>query len=207
MTSNETNGNSGNGSGGSGGGLVDVLKSSPAVSRLGDAAKDYAKARGGDVVRNVAGKLGNVTESMNEKADNGGFKGPAISTALQKVGEGENPVKAAVSGVGTGIKEKVKSAFGRSGRSRIRSRSRPPAGRGKRPPTARNRPRRDRRRRRPPRPAAVSSRASSPARRRSPVHPVVLARKEPRHEREQHAAERWRRDRRPEEQPGGGTSG
>jgi uncharacterized membrane protein len=101
----------------SGGGLVDALKNNPAVSHLGEAAKDYAKARGGDVVRTVAGKLSNVTESMNEKADNGGFKGPAISTALQKVSEGESPVKAAVSGVGTGIKEKVKSAFGRSGRS------------------------------------------------------------------------------------------
>ena len=101
----------------SGGGLAGALRNNPAVSRLGEAAKDYAKARGGEVVRTVAGKLGDVTESMNEKADNGGFKGPAISTALQKVGEGENPVKAAASGVMNGVKEKVKSAFGRSGRS------------------------------------------------------------------------------------------
>ena len=87
------------------------------MSHLGQAAKDYAKARGADAVKKVAGKLGDVTESMNDKADNGGFKGPAISTALKKVGEGQSPVKAAASGVATGIKEKVKSAFGRSGRS------------------------------------------------------------------------------------------
>jgi len=101
----------------SGGGLTGALKNSPAVSRLGDAAQDYAKARGGDVVRNVAGKLGDVTESMNQKADGGGFTGSAVASALQKVREGDNPVKAAVGGVATGVKEKVKSAFGRSGRS------------------------------------------------------------------------------------------
>jgi len=101
----------------SGGGLAGALKNSPAVSALSEAAKDYAKARGGEVVRNVAGRLGNVTESMNEKAENGGFKGPAISTALKKVGEGESPITAAANGVMTGVKEKVKSAFGRSGRS------------------------------------------------------------------------------------------
>ncbi len=101
----------------SGGGLTGALKNNPIVSQLGEAAKDYAKARGSDVVQKVAGKLGDVTQSMNDKADNGGFKGPAISTALQKVGEGQSPVKAAASGVMTGVKEKVKSAFGRSGRS------------------------------------------------------------------------------------------
>jgi len=94
-----------------------MLKNNPAVSRLGDAARDYAKARGTDAVRKVAGRVGDLTESMNEKGDSGGFKGTAVSSALQKVGEGDNPVKAAVSGVASGVKEKVKSAFGRSGRS------------------------------------------------------------------------------------------
>jgi uncharacterized membrane protein len=113
MTSSETNGNGRRSSGG----LADTLMHSPAVERLGDAAKDYAKARGGDVVRNLAGRVGNVTESLNDKGDNGGFKGAAASGALKRIGEGDSPVKAALGGVGTGIKEKVKSAFGRSGRS------------------------------------------------------------------------------------------
>jgi uncharacterized membrane protein len=114
MTSSQNNGNDRSG----GGGLTDVLKNSPAVSRLGDAAKDYAKARGGDVVQKLAGKVGDATESLNRSGDNGGFTGTAVSGALKRIGEGDNPVKAAVSGVGTGIKEKVKSAFGRSGGSK-----------------------------------------------------------------------------------------
>src|SRR5689334_24899206 len=114
MTSSQANGNDRDRS--TGGGLTDVLKNSPVVSRLGDAAKDYAKARGGDVVQKLAGKVGDVTESLNQSGDNGGFKGAAVSGALKRVGEGESPVKAALGGVGTGIKEKVKGAFGRSGR-------------------------------------------------------------------------------------------
>ena len=87
------------------------------MGQLGDAARGYAKARVSDGVKRAAARLGDVTENMNDKADNGGFTAPAVSTALKKVSEGDNPVKAAASGVGTGIKEKVKSAFGRSGRS------------------------------------------------------------------------------------------
>src|SRR5690348_11439979 len=111
MTSTEEQQNGG------GGGLGDVLRNNPAVSRLGDAARDYAKARGEDVVRKVAGRVGGLTESMNEKGDSGGFKGAAVSGALKRIGEGDSPVKAAVGGVATGVKDKVKSAFGRSGRS------------------------------------------------------------------------------------------
>jgi uncharacterized membrane protein len=101
----------------SGGGLGETLRNNPAVSALGDAARDYAKARGTDVARKVAGRVGGLTESLNEKGDSGGFKGAAVSGALKRIGEGDSPVKAALGGVGTGIKEKVKSAFGRSGRS------------------------------------------------------------------------------------------
>lgn len=112
MTSNETNGNdTGNGRSG-GGGLTDVLKNNPAVSRLGDAAKDYARARGSDAVQKIAGKVSDVTDSMNQSGDNGGFKGAAVSGAIKRVSEGDSPVKAALGGVGTGIKEKVKGAFG-----------------------------------------------------------------------------------------------
>lgn len=87
------------------------------MGQLGEAARGYAKARVTDGVKRAASRLGDVTESMNDKAENGGFTAPAVSTALHKVSEGDNPVKAAASGVATGVKEKVKSAFGRSGRS------------------------------------------------------------------------------------------
>src|SRR4051794_26217269 len=96
----------------SGGGLAGVLKDNPVVSRLGDAAKDYAKARGSDAVRKVAGRVGGLTESLNDKGDSGGFKGAAMSGALQRIGEGDSPVKAALGGVGTGIKEKVRAPSG-----------------------------------------------------------------------------------------------
>jgi len=111
MTSTEEQQNGG------GGGLGEAFRNSPAVSRLGDAARDYAKARGEDVVRKVAGRVGGLTDSMNDKGDSGGFKGAAVSGALKRIGEGDSPVKAAVGGVASGVKDKVKSAFGRSGRS------------------------------------------------------------------------------------------
>jgi uncharacterized membrane protein len=114
MTSNETNPN---GKDQSGGGLSEVLRNSPVMSRLGDAAKDYARARGSEAVQKIAGRVGDATESLTRTGDGGGFKGAAMSGALKRIGEGDSPVKAAMGGVGAGVKEKVKSAFGRSGRS------------------------------------------------------------------------------------------
>jgi uncharacterized membrane protein len=103
------------GGAGGGGGLLGALKNSPAISSLGDAAKDYARARGSDAAKKIGGKLTGVTGSLTDKAEGGGFKSAAVSKAVEKVAQGESPVKAAVSGVGAGIKEKVKSAFGKSG--------------------------------------------------------------------------------------------
>src|SRR5689334_23296480 len=100
-----------------GGGLMSALKDSPVVGQLGQAARDYAKARGSDAARKVGDKLSGVTGSLNETAENGGFTGSAVSGAVQRVAQGDNPVKAALGGVGEGIKEKVKSAFGKGGGS------------------------------------------------------------------------------------------
>ena len=85
------------------------------MDQLGQAAKDYAKARGQDAVKKVGNKLSGVTGSLTDKAENGGFQSTAVSSAVQRVAEGENPVKASLGGVGEGIKEKVKGAFGKSG--------------------------------------------------------------------------------------------
>src|SRR3954464_9189425 len=98
-----------------GGGLLGAITSNPAISQLGDAAKDYARARGGDVVKKVGDRLTGATDSLQDKADAGGFTGTAAATAVKKVAQGDNPVKAAVAGVGTGVKEKVKSLFGGGG--------------------------------------------------------------------------------------------
>jgi uncharacterized membrane protein len=98
-----------------GGGLLSTLTRNPAVAGLGEAARDYAKARGSDVAKKVGDKLSGVTESLNDSADNGGFKADAISGAAERVAQGDSPIKAALGGVGEGIKEKVKGALGKSG--------------------------------------------------------------------------------------------
>ena len=118
MTSTEEQSNSGEGGGGGGGGgggLLGALRNNPAVSQLGEAARGYAKARGADAVQKIGGKLTGVTGSLQDKAEGGGFKATAVTKAVQGVAEGDSPLKAAVSGVGAGIKEKVASAFGKSG--------------------------------------------------------------------------------------------
>src|SRR5215213_9306755 len=83
------------------------------LSTLGDAAKGYALARGQDAARKVGDKLSGVTGSLNETAEGGGFKAAAAGGAVQRLVSGESPVKAAVGGIGAGIKEKVSGLFGR----------------------------------------------------------------------------------------------
>src|SRR4051812_27770236 len=83
------------------------------LSSLGDAAKGYAVARGQDVARKAGEKLSGVTGSLNETADGGGFKAAAAGGAVQRLVSGESPVKAALGGIGSGIKEKVSGLFGR----------------------------------------------------------------------------------------------
>jgi Polyketide cyclase / dehydrase and lipid transport len=98
----------------SSGGLLGSLARNPAVSRLGEAARDYARARGTDAARRMGQKLSGVTDSLNDTAENGGFKATAAGEAVKRVVAGENPVKAAVSGIGSGITEKVGGLFGRA---------------------------------------------------------------------------------------------
>src|SRR3954468_5687970 len=96
-----------------GGGLLSGLASNPAVKGLGDAAKDYAKARGGDLAKKVGERVSGATDSLNGTAENGGFKATAVGEVAKRVTQGENPVKAALGGVGSGIKEKVSGMLGR----------------------------------------------------------------------------------------------
>jgi len=83
------------------------------LSTLGDAAKGYAVARGQDAAKRVGEKLSGVTGSLNETAEGGGFKATAAGEAVRRAVSGENPVKAALGGIGSGIKEKVSGLFGR----------------------------------------------------------------------------------------------
>jgi uncharacterized membrane protein len=74
------------------------------LSTLGDAAKGYAVARGQDAAKRVGDKLSGVTGSLNETAEGGGFKATAAGEAVRRAVSGENPVKAALGGIGSGIK-------------------------------------------------------------------------------------------------------
>jgi uncharacterized membrane protein len=94
-------------------GLIGSLSKSPIVGQLGEAAREYAKARGQDAVKKIGSKLTDATGSLTETAAGGGFKGAAVKGAVQRVAQGDSPVKAAVGGVGSGIKEKVSGLFGR----------------------------------------------------------------------------------------------
>src|SRR4051794_42570 len=95
-----------------GGGLLGSLSNNPAVRSLGQAARDYAKARGSDAARKVGDRLSGATESLTETSENGGFKASAVGEAAKRVAQGDNPVKAAVGGVATGVKDKVAGLFG-----------------------------------------------------------------------------------------------
>jgi uncharacterized membrane protein len=99
--------------GGGGGGLLSTLANNPAVKGLGDAAKDYAKARGGDLAKKVGERVGGATDSLNDTAESGGFKATAVGEMAKRVTQGDSPIKAAAGGVGSGIKEKVSGLFGR----------------------------------------------------------------------------------------------
>ena len=84
---------------------------SPAVSQLGEAAKDYAKARGADAVKKVGDKLTGVTGSLNDTAESGGFKATAVGEAAQagrRRATTRSRRRSAASA--SGIKEKVKGS-------------------------------------------------------------------------------------------------
>jgi uncharacterized membrane protein len=74
------------------------------LATLGDAAKGYAVARGQDAAKKVGDKLSGVTGSLNDTAEGGGFKATAAGEAVRRAVSGESPVKAALGGIGSGIK-------------------------------------------------------------------------------------------------------
>jgi uncharacterized membrane protein len=74
------------------------------LSTLGDAAKGYAVARGQDVARKAGEKLSGVTGSLTDTAEGGGFKATAAGDTVRRAVSGESPVKAALGGIGSGIK-------------------------------------------------------------------------------------------------------
>ncbi|GAA2758242.1 SRPBCC family protein [Actinopolymorpha rutila] len=89
-----------------------ALLKSPAVERLTDEAKEYAAARGSELVESVSGKLGSLTKGLEEQAENPS----AMMTGVQALLEGKSPLRAGMSALGQGLKNKIKGLFG-GGRS------------------------------------------------------------------------------------------
>ncbi|HEX6501191.1 MAG TPA: SRPBCC family protein [Micromonosporaceae bacterium] len=96
-----------------GGGVLQSVLSSPVVGRLTDQAKNYAVAKGEQVVGQLARKL--LPGNTGEGADGGGPLGAAVGKGLEQLKDGKSPGRAAVGAAMTGMKEKVKSAFKRGG--------------------------------------------------------------------------------------------
>ena len=100
-----------------GGGSVDVLTK---------AATSFAAAKAGDIVSKIGERASGTARSTGDDTgdngetgtDNGEEKKGFLGSAAEKIGEGASPVKAAVSGVGTSIKEGVKGLFSRKGGSK-----------------------------------------------------------------------------------------
>jgi len=83
----------------------------PNVDLLTKAAGEFVAAKAGQMVTNLGNKASGNGKSKDDGDDKQGF----VGAAAQKLGEGASPFKAALSGVGTSIKEGVTGLFTRKG--------------------------------------------------------------------------------------------
>lgn len=95
------------------GGIMTAVKDSPVTARLIDELKSYAEAKTTNLVGQLGTRMDDVTDQLNDVAENAGPLGKAGKEVAGKLAEGDSPVKAALSGATTGIGEKIKSAFGK----------------------------------------------------------------------------------------------
>ena len=92
-----------------GGGLKSALGALP-MDRLKDELQDALKALGEKGLETVQERISGATDSLNGIADNGGLMTKVAKGGVEAVAEGESPVKGAVKGGLSGVKDKVKSA-------------------------------------------------------------------------------------------------
>ncbi|WP_028847236.1 SRPBCC family protein [Thermocrispum agreste] len=98
--------------------IASAVKDSPVAGKITDELKSYAKAKSSSVMGRLGSNLTDVTQQLNDAAENGGPLGKAGKAAADKLADGGSPGKAALSGAATGVKEKVKSMFGGGGGSK-----------------------------------------------------------------------------------------
>nr|WP_296071697.1 SRPBCC family protein [uncultured Actinoplanes sp.] len=90
------------------------LLANPVVASLGEAAKNYARARATNLVGKVTGA---VTERLTRVAQ-GPDASPTVKAAAagaEDLAEGKSPIRAGLGAAMKGLAEKVKSALGRGG--------------------------------------------------------------------------------------------
>ena len=92
-----------------GGGLKSALGALP-MDRLKAEMQDALKALGEKGLETVQERISGATDSLNGIAENGGVMTKAAKGGVEAVAEGESPVKGAMKGGLSGVKDKVKSA-------------------------------------------------------------------------------------------------
>ncbi len=92
------------------GGLKSVMEELP-LDRLKDEFQDVLKALGEKTVDSVTQRISDATGSLQGIADNGGVVGKAAGKGVEAAAKGESPVKGAVKGGLSGVKDKVKNAL------------------------------------------------------------------------------------------------
>lgn len=83
---------------------------------LSEVLGKFVAAKAADLAGKLSEKVESMTGKLEDAADSGGLLSGSGGTAAKKLAEGASPAKAALSAVGTGLKDKVKSLFGEGGK-------------------------------------------------------------------------------------------
>ena len=85
------------------------------TARLAEEGRNLLRALALRAVTDVSKKVGDTTDRLTDYAEHGGPGLKAVASGAQALADGKSPAGAAMGGAVTGIKEKVKQAFGAKG--------------------------------------------------------------------------------------------
>jgi len=98
----------------SSGALKGIVSELP-VDRLKDELKNGMSTLGEKAISSAGSKLTDITDRLNDAADNGGVLTKAVSKGVEAKSEGDSPVGGALKGGLSGVKDKVKEKLGGGG--------------------------------------------------------------------------------------------
>jgi len=98
----------------SSGALKGIVSELP-VDRLKDELKNGMTSLGEKAISSAGSKLTDLTDRLNDAADNGGVLTKAVSKGVEAKAEGDSPVGGALKGGLSGVKDKVKEKLGGGG--------------------------------------------------------------------------------------------